>query len=476
MEITEKDVIGKYNIFDDQILKEQGLIKKIRKVFDSGEVVNFEVQYDSSRLFNIPIRKFVNKTLTVTISPIYSADGKMTNAIIQYMDITAQKLAEQEHQKLEHQVQQNQKLESLGVLAGGIAHDFNNLMGGIFGYIDMAREESKETQVTKYLSKALSTIDRARALTQQLLTFSKGGAPIRKANSLSPFIKETAQFALSGSSVLVSFDIPKDLWHCNFDKNQIAQVIDNIVINAKEAMSVGGTLIVTARNIRLSEGEYQTLTDGDYVKVSFQDSGIGIPKEVVPRIFDPFYTTKMMGHGLGLATCHSIITKHGGHIDVDSVPGKGSTFNIFLPAVRDAEVSSPEQGRALHKGCGIFLVMDDEEVMRDTIANMLESFGYTVICKKNGSEAIDFFMAETASNRTITGMIFDLTIPGSMGGADAIIEIRTVNQLVPVFVASGYAKNPAIANPSEYGFTASICKPFTKIELSELLNEHLRSS
>jgi len=474
MEIAEKDVIGKYNIFEDQILKDQGLTEKIRKVFDSGEVVNFEVQYDSSRLKNVLIDKFVNKTLAVTISPIFSSDGKLTNAVIQYMDVTAQKTAEYEHQKLENQIQQNQKLESLGVLAGGIAHDFNNLMGGIFGYIDMANEESHEPGVTKYLSKALSTIDRARALTQQLLTFSKGGAPIRKTNSLSPFIEETAQFALSGSSIFVSFDISRDLWHCDFDKNQIAQVIDNIVINAKEAMSGGGTLIVTARNISLSGKEYQTLPGGDYVEVSFHDSGIGIPKEVVSRIFDPFYTTKTTGHGLGLATCHSIISKHGGHIEVESESGKGTVFHIFLPAVRDAKISETVESYALHEGQGTFLVMDDEEVMRDTIGNMLESFGYTVTLTKNGTEAIDIFKQETPTGRKISGMIFDLTIPGGMGGKETVLEIRKNDSLVPVFVASGYAKDPVVANPAEYGFTASICKPFTKHDLSELLNAYLK--
>ena len=475
-QVTEEDVVGKYNLFEDPILKDLGYTDAMRKVFDSGEVVTFEIQYDSSRLTNLKLGKFVDKTLAVTISPIFSTDGLMTNAVIQHIDITAQKTAEQEHQKLERQIQQNQKLEALGVLAGGIAHDFNNLMGGVFGYIDMAREESKDTQVTKYLSKALSTIDRARALTQQLLTFAKGGAPIRKTNSLSPFIEETAQFVLSGSSVLVTFDIPQNLWHSNFDKNQIAQVIDNIVINAKEAMSGGGTLIVTARNIGLSGNEYQTLSGGDYVKISFKDSGIGIPNEAVSRIFDPFYTTKMTGHGLGLATCYSIINKHGGHIEVDSVPGEGSTFHVFLPAARENEISQPEQSRELHKGSGIFLVMDDEEVMRDTIGNMLESFGYTVTGKKNGLEAIDFFTTETALNKKIAGMIFDMTIPGSMGGTEAIIEIRKKNSLVPVFVASGYAKDTVIANPAEYGFTASICKPFTKQQLSELLNAYIIGS
>jgi PAS domain S-box-containing protein len=383
------------------------------------------------------------------------------------------KQSEEEHEKYEEQLRQNQKLESLGVLAGGIAHDFNNLMSGIFGYIDMAIEESKDAKVTHALTKAVNTIDRARDLTQQLLTFAKGGAPIKKIDNLFPFIQETAQFALSGSTVSCHFDIQPGLWQCNFDKNQIGQVIDNIVINAQQAMPDGGTIEISARNISFVEKEHISLSAGNYVKTSIKDNGIGIPKKILPRIFDPFYTTKPKGHGLGLATCYSIVNRHGGCIEVESEPGQGSTFHVFLPASQEFVSSAIAKSATKHKGSGTFLVMDDEEMVREPAGYMLESLGYTVVFKDNGKDAINFFTAETKANRKIVGMIFDMTIPGGMGGLEAVANIRKINKEIPVFVSSGYAHDTVMNNPTEFGFTASICKPFSKAELAKMLNKYL---
>jgi PAS domain S-box-containing protein len=417
-----------------------------------------------------PVTKKGNKIITLWANFSFS-DGTIIN--IGY-DITLQKQLEVEREKSEQQRNQMQKLESLGVLAGGIAHDFNNLMGGIFGYIDMAIEETKESKVTSYLTKAMNTIDRARALTQQLLTFAKGGAPIQEIGQLFPFVEETAKFALSGSNVSCHFDVPQNLWACNFDKNQISQVIDNLIINAQQAMPVGGAIELTARNITLAEKEHPLLAKGDYVKLSVKDTGVGIPKEHISRIFDPFFTTKTKGHGLGLATCYSIIKRHEGCIDVESVPGKGSTFKVYLPASSGPVSVTSNKKDKTHKGSGTFLVMDDEEVMRDTLKNMLESLGYSVVSKENGKDAIDFFASEIKTNRKIVGMIFDLTVPGGMGGKAAIEEIRKTNTEIPAFVASGYADDPVIKNPSEHGFTASICKPFIKSEISGMLNKYMK--
>jgi two-component system, cell cycle sensor histidine kinase and response regulator CckA len=210
------------------------------------------------------------------------------------------------------------------------------------------------------------------------------------------------------------------------------------------------------------------------VRISIKDFGTGIPRDVLPRIFDPFYTTKTKGHGLGLATCYSIINRHRGCIDVESEPGKGSTFHVFLPAGRDIAVTN-EVAFISHKGSGTVIVMDDEKVVRTTLKKMLESKGYSVVCKKDGREAIDFFISETGADHPIAAIIFDLTIPGGMGGVEAVAEIRKLNAgaKVPVFVVSGYAENEAIKNPDKYGFTASLCKPFTIAELFEMLGKHL---
>jgi len=386
-------------------------------------------------------------------------------------DISRRIRAEEEHLKYEQQLQLNQKLESLGVLAGGIAHDFNNLLTGIYGYMDLARLASKDPQITKYFEKMLATMKRAKALTLQLLTFSKGGAPVQKITPLTPFIQETAQFALSGSNISCRFSLADDLRQCNIDKDQIAQVIDNIVINAQQAMPDGGTIEISAANLSFKEKEHPPLSGGDYVRVSIKDAGIGIPKEILPRIFDPFYTTKLKGHGLGLTTCYSIINRHGGCIDVESRPGKGSTFHVYLPASLEA-ASAKAASVATHKGSGTIIVMDDEAVLRDTFRQMLELMGYSVICKHDGREAVDFFTSETPKRR-FAAMIFDLTVPGGMGGLEAVTEIRKFDREIPIFVSSGYAENSVMKNPVGYGFTASIAKPFTLGDLSEALNNHL---
>lgn len=403
-------------------------------------------------------------------APIKDKDGHTIGVVLVFRDMT-------EKQRFLDITQNSQKLESLGVLAGGIAHDFNNLLGGIYGYIDIALGEPiKSEVVSRYLSNAMSTIDRARDLTRQLLTFAKGGAPLQKVEKVFPFVQETVLFALSGSNVTCNFDVPVDLWPCNYDKNQIAQVIDNLVINAIQAMPMGGAIAVTARNITLGEKEHPVLSKGYYVFMSIKDSGIGIPREILSRVFDPFFTTKSKGHGLGLATSYSIVNRHGGCIDVDSDSGNGTVFKVYLPAVETVPVSIDKQMAGQHKGRGTFVVMDDEEVVRETLKGILKTFGYDVVCKSNGKDAVDYFTVELKANRQISGMIFDLTVPGEMGGMEAVAEIRKIDSKTPVFVVSGYTDGPVMKNPAKYGFTASICKPFRRVELMEMLQKHMKEN
>ncbi len=251
-----------------------------------------------------------------------------------------------ERKRSEDLLQRSQKLESLGVLAGGIAHDFNNLLGGLYGYLDLALynlQRNNADSAREQISKALDIFERTKGLTQQLLTFAKGGAPVRKTVDVLPTIRGNAQFALSGSNVLAVFNIQSDLWPCYCDLNQIGQVIDNIVINAKEAMPDGGVLEITVNNVVPGGEEIDRQKHpGDYIKISIQDHGAGIPKEMQSRIYDPFFTTKTSGHGLGLATVYSIVNRHEGWIEVDSKIGRGTTFHIFLPASasRSADSSS----------------------------------------------------------------------------------------------------------------------------------------
>ena len=399
-------------------------------------------------------------------APIRDNEGKVIGTVLVFRDMT-------EKEKLQDSILRAQRLESLGILAGGIAHDFNNLLGGIFGYVDLANEECTDTKAAGYLAKALDTIERARALTQQLLTFAKGGMPVRKIESLFPFVETTVQFMLSGSNISCIFNIQKDLWLCNFDRNQIGQVIDNIVINAKQAMPNGGKITLTAQNITLEKDSHPSLPQGTYVKISIKDSGAGIPKELFSKIFDSFFTTKATGNGLGLSTCYSIVNRHDGCIDVESELGKGSTFHIYLPATSKQVSHSIKETNLAHTGEGTFLIMDDNEEILEIVSEMLISFGYAVVKKDNGNDVIDYFIKEQSGNRHIAGIILDLTVRSGAGGKETAKTLRKLDTSVPIFVASGYAEDPVMANPAMYGFTASICKPFRKHELEQLLKTYL---
>lgn len=407
--------------------------------------------------------------VTVCAAPLFNMNHTLEGVIGTFTDIT-------EQQRVQDELQNKQKLESLGILAGGIAHDFNNLMSGIYGNIEMALEESRKRGVKEYLSCAISTIDRARNLTRQLLTFAKGGTPTIRLESLTPFVQKTAQFALSGSPVSCTFLLPDTLWKCKYDKNQIAQVISNLVVNAQQAMSESGNIMIAGQNVVITEDTNPQLKPGRYVKVSVGDSGTGIPEEILSRIFDPFFTTKSNGHGLGLSTCYSIVKRHGGTITVESETGKGSTFHVFLPASTDtASETVGEENKTSYSGTGTILLMDDERITLEVERSILESFGHSVVCVENGNEAIDSFNKADGEKHEFVALILDLTIPGGLGGKEVIKEIRKVDKDIPVIVASGYADDPVIANPAQYGFTASISKPFRKRELAEILKKCLKS-
>ena len=378
-----------------------------------------------------------------------------------------------ELKKAEDALRNAQRLESLNVLAGGIAHDFNNLLNGIYGYIFLAKEESKDSQVSGFLEKALNTMSRARGLTNQLLTFAKGGDPIRKTGALFPFIQDTALFSLSGSAVSCRFDIPDNLWLCDFDEGQISQVISNLVINAKEAMPMGGSMEISARNAMVGEGEHAMIPQGNYVKVSIKDSGVGMSEKTLSHIFDPFFSTKEKGSGLGLALSYSIVKRHGGIIGVESEPGKGTIFHIYLPASKNAFASAAPESGSTHKGTGRILLMDDEDFLRESLGHILQSMGYSVISAKDGHEALNILAEDEKSGRSFVAVILDLTVKGGMGGREAIGEIRKLNPGIPVFVSSGYSEDPVMSRPSDYGFTDSISKPFSNPELADLLNRNM---
>jgi PAS domain S-box-containing protein len=387
-------------------------------------------------------------------------------------DITERKRIEEERQEMDQQIQQSEKLESLGLLAGGIAHDFNNLLSGIFGYVELARKSvdvGDTEKASERLSKALNVFGRARDLSRQLITFSKGGAPIRTPGDIGKTLSETVQFALSGSSARCEYSIASDLWPCGYDPNQISQVIDNIVINAKHAMPNGGVLEVSASNVVVYTGSVVALPGGNYIKISIRDHGIGIPQEYLKKIFDPFFTTKHSGSGLGLATCWSIVKRHDGTIIVDSEPGKGSTFHLYLPAMIGAVPVNATMPATAFVGHGRVLVMDDEEYVRDILEEMLSDLGYTVQTARDGAEAIQMFKQGTAEGNPFAFVLLDLTIPGGMGGEETLTKLVELEKNILVIASSGYSEDPAISRPREFGFAASIRKPYRKAELIEAI-------
>lgn len=392
-------------------------------------------------------------------APIKDKNNKIIGVVLVFRDVTEKK-------KMNDALERTARLESLGLLAGGIAHDFNNLLGGVFGYVDLALTFSKDDDVKEFLNKSLEAMERAKSLTGQLLTFSKGGAPVKVTKKLFPFLKDTVDFALSGSNVTCEIEASKDLMHCNFDQNQLSQVVDNIVINAKQAMKDGGKIELKAENIFFDENSHLILDKGNYIKISIKDHGKGILTENLPRIFDPFFSTKNRGHGIGLTTSYSIIEKHGGCIDVNSIYGKGSEFIIYLPAINDNSSCNCSIESKDNKKLDTIIIMDDDDIILDMTSAMLKSMKFKVLTAKNGNDALTLFRE---NQNSISAIICDLTIQGGKGGKETVKEIRAIDGSIPVFVASGYSEDPVMASPTDYGFSASIPKPFKSKELKSKL-------
>jgi PAS domain S-box-containing protein len=385
-----------------------------------------------------------------------------------------------ERKRTEEALQNTQKLESLGILAGGIAHDFNNMLCSIFGNIDLARAylaSHNEREAGNKLSNAMQSLDMLRSLTSQLLTFSKGGAPCRTTVPLGSLIKNCGMLALSGSTVRSRFDIASDLAACDCDKNQIAQVFTNIIINAKQAMPSGGEIVIVAKNILLRFDQRGDLPGGDkFIQISIKDQGSGIPHTIIKKIFDPFFTTKDTGNGLGLSTAFSIIKRHNGKIEVESQMGIGSTFHVYLPAAASQVFSTPEEKPEKYKGTGPVLVMDDDESIRSIYSKMIQLLGHTVVAAADGDEAIKLFKEAIDNGQPFVLTLLDLTIKGGIGGMETLSEIRKIQPDAIVVVASGYADDPALSQSLKNGFNDNLSKPFTRDDLTKLFLRIFRNS
>ena len=403
---------------------------------------------------------------------VYSEEGGLLALEGFITDITERRLLDEERQKI-------QKLESVGTLAGGIAHDFNNLLQGIFGYISIAKMtyDQKERSLSM-LEQAEEALHLTVNLTTQLLTFSKGGKPVKKLIRVGPAVEKAVKFSLSGSHTDYLLDIAADLWPIEADEGQLTQVIQNIVLNAQEAVAGRGTVRVSAGNADISrETSLGLPSGGQFVRIAIQDSGIGIPDQNLAKIFDPYFTTKQKGSGLGLATSYSIIKNHGGMIEVKSEVNKGSTFSIYLPAAQGAETASETTtSTTISARKGKILLMDDEELVRNVAKQMITALGHDVEGAADGEKAIELFRQARESESPFDLVILDLTVKGGMGGEEAIRMIREMDPDVAAIVSSGYADSPVVANYRTYGFSAFLNKPYKIDSLSECLNALLNQS
>ncbi len=406
--------------------------------------------------------------LSTSKVPLRDADDKIIGVLGTYEDITQHKWAEEELLK-------TQKLESLGLLAGGIAHDFNNILMVIMGNISFAKMVLSPTdKAYERLSIAETASLKAKELTQQFLTFSQGGAPVKRLIAVGSVIKAYGRFALSGAKSTCEYMLPEDLWPVEADEGQIGQAVANMLINADQAMEDGGTIRVHGENVVVGDDRHLPLKSGNYIKIAIQDQGCGIAEEHLGKIFDPYFTTHTPGRGLGLASVYSIVKKHEGHVAVESTAGAGATFTLFLPA-SPSEVPIPDKvdEPAILAGKGRILVMDDDEIILQVVGAMLEDLGYEFVFAPEGKAAIAQYVEARQSARPFDAVIMDLTIPGGMGGKEAMQKLLVIDPQARVIVSSGYHTDPVMANYQSYGFRGILVKPYRLAELSEQMRRVL---
>jgi len=412
--------------------------------------VRFESKDAAGRIFD------------VSVVPLLQSDGSVHMMEV-IDDIT-------ERRENEHQLQRVEKIEAVGTLAGGLAHDFNNILTGLFGNIALAKARlAADHPANKALERATNSLKRATNLTGKLLTFSKGGDPIVEYVRLEDVIREVVEFDLSGSNVRFEFEPPHDIWAAEVDKAQAQQIFSNLTLNARQAMAEGGTLSIRLQNAAIEADEVGWLSTGTYLKIEVSDQGCGIPAEQVPHIFEPYFSTKQKGHGLGLATIHSIVRRHGGHTCVQSEVGRGTTFTIYLPASRNRRLARHEEmeiARDVTHFDAKILVMDDEEDIRLLTKEILTMAGCSVVTTCDGDEALKEYKRALQAGTPFDLVLLDLTIPGGMGGPRAAQEILQINNQARLVVSSGYADNSIMANYADHGFRAVVTKPFTAERLT----------
>lgn len=409
------------------------------------------------------------KVFMMTLVPVKDDTGRVTDIVSSAMDMT-------ERKQLEGEMVKAQKLESLGVLAGGIAHDFNNFLAVIRLNVSLLNAEANLSHDGLEMLKTIETSTAlATTLTNQLLTFAKGGRPVKRPVRVAGLLKDIADFSLRGTKTACRLDIKGDLPHIEADSGQIAQVISNMLINADQALPEGGVVALSAEAVEITPESGLPLEPGKYVKITISDDGTGIRAEDLPRIFDPYFTTKKNGSGLGLASSYSIIKNHSGHISVTSRAGHGTVFEVLIPGI-DLAVAVPEETGELTGGTGRVLLMDDDDLVRRSIKRVLESLGYTVVGSADGREAVLEFRKAMEEGSPFDAVILDLTVPGGMGGEEAVGKILELDRSAKVIVSSGYSDNAVISDYERYGFCGFLQKPYDTAELGRKLRAVLMAT
>ncbi len=403
--------------------------------------------------------------VSITVARVSSPQSQPKGLRWLLRDIT-----EHKRRELEKEMQKSDKLESLGVLAGGIAHDLNNFLTIILGNLSLARMYIEgEHPAAEWLQEMEEGINQTQNLTWQLLTFAKGGQPLIKSASIYGLVQESTAFALSGSKSSCELLLDQGLPAVDIDRGQITQVITNLLINADQAMPQGGHIKINAHLQRVgSETVDLPLQPGNYVALTITDEGCGIPSSDLAKIFDPYFSTKEHGNGLGLTVCFSVIKNHGGHIGVTSVEGEGTSFTIYLPVAATQNEPDVCENNLLF-GDSKILLMDDDKSVRQTAKEMLAFLGYEVELAVDGRQAIKLYKEALQSGSPFQAVICDLTVRGGMGGKMAVAELLTIDPNIKAIVSSGYSSDDVLANYEEYGFCDVIAKPYRLQELGNVL-------
>lgn len=447
-----------FNIVD--MTTDQACKNPVEKVLASGETINM------ASPMTLISKNGDRKHIADSASPILDMQGNVTGVVLVFRDVTEQLCTEQELRKIT-------KLESIGVLAGGIAHDYNNILSAIIGNIQLTLMDSNLTDRTqRFIKQALDASLRAKNLTIQLLTFSKGGRPVKKTASLVPLIRDFVDSTCRASNIACHCSFPDDLWPVEIDRSQMGQVVQKLIQNACNAMPNGGTIEVSCQNVRSSPTKHPDIAPAsNRVEMSIKDTGVGIAENLLDKIFDPYFSTNQPGRGLGLAICHSIVTQHNGQISVKSTPGKGSTFTVHLPASTQRSESTTQRKKSVQEARKLrILIMDDEEMLRDLTRAMLTDLGHDTFLAKDGVEAIEVYKKAMDNNTPIDLTIMDLTIPGGMGGKEAVQKLLKINPKAKVIVSSGYSNDPVMADFKAHGFCATLSKPSRLADFTDLIN------